>query len=131
MSSPIVSFSAEVSLVSAVPPAYSAFLRTLRSLECIWAPRDGFDWVLFSCDSGLPVLPIWPTHRSAHQCGPCWGRELEYAPISFPEFIDHWLCGFLPDEASIGVTVTSPAAGLLVTQHRLWADLGTSLEFLP
>jgi len=129
--SPTCSFSSEVSLASAAPLSYEAFLSSVRFLECIWAPREGSAWVLFSSTSGLPVFPIWLSHRAAHRFASRWRPSLEHAPISLSDFVDDWLCGFLPDEARIGVAVTSPATGLLVTQHRLWADLGASVQFLP
>jgi hypothetical protein len=132
VAAPVCSFSGEVSLDTFPAPAdYAAFLRAISQLECVWVPRRDSGWVLFSDKSGLAVLPIWLSHRDAYGYTSRWQRSLEHAPISLSDFIEEWLNGWLPDEARIAVAITSPYEGILVTQHRLWADLCATVEFLP
>jgi hypothetical protein len=128
---PICSFTLDVTLASNTPAAYETFLCAVQPLESIWAPRRGSAWVLFSDTRGRSVLPIWLSHRAGYQFASGWCPSIEHAPVSLTDFVCEWLCGLLPSETWVGVSVVAPTSGILVAQHRLWADLGTTVDFLP
>ena len=113
------------------PPRYEAWVEGVRSKRRLYTIRERRVWAtLENCD-GKIVVPFWLSLEGARACVAREWSGLDVAPVAISRIVDEWTNGWLPREARIAVGIESATQGVLVEQHRFWAQLFESVEYLP
>jgi hypothetical protein len=125
-------FDDEVTLLSwQGPPRYVAFMEGVRYKRRLYTIHERRVWATLENHDGKVVVPFWLSREGAKECVARSWPGLAVASVPISRVVDEWTMGWLPREVRLAVGIESAAEGVLVDQHRFWAQLAETVDHLP